>query len=53
VLLGGNVLVREGGDRGGDFQHLRACRSRAQLGCVIAFSTFNETPPNPSRFGRP
>jgi Protein of unknown function (DUF3089) len=52
VLLGGNVTVKKGGDRGGDFKHIRACRSRAQLGCVIAFSTFNETPPPDSIFGR-
>jgi hypothetical protein len=52
ILLGGNVTVRKGGDRGGDFQHVRACRSRNQLGCVIAFSTYNETPPANSLFGR-
>lgn len=53
VLLGGNVLVRRGGDAGGDFRNVRACRSATQLGCVVAFSTFNATPPDPSRFGRP
>ncbi len=53
VLLGGNVTVKKGKDVGGDFQHIRACRSATQLGCVVAFSTFNQTPPNPSRFGRP
>jgi hypothetical protein len=52
VLLGGNVLVKKGKDVGGDFQHVRACRSATQLGCVIAFSTFNETPPANSLFGR-
>ena len=52
ILLGGNVTVRKGGDRGGDFKHVRACRSRNQLGCVIAFSTYNETPPANSLFGR-
>jgi pimeloyl-ACP methyl ester carboxylesterase len=52
VLLGGNVTVKKGRDRGGDFKHVRACRSRRQLGCVIAFSTFNETPPANSLFGR-
>lgn len=53
LLFGGNVLVKKGSDRGGDFKHIRACRSRTQLGCIVAFSTFNATPPNPSRFGRP
>jgi hypothetical protein len=52
LLLGGNVTVKKGGDRGGDFKHIRACRSRRQLGCVIAFSTYNETPPADSLFGR-
>ena len=53
LLLGGNVLVKRGRDVGGDFDHVRACRSRTQLGCVVAFSVFNATPPDPSRFGRP
>jgi hypothetical protein len=52
VLLGGDVLVKAGSDRGGDFKHIRACRSRNQLGCVIAYSTFNAPPPANSLFGR-
>ena len=52
VLLGGEVLVKRGGDAGGDFRHVRACRSADQLGCVIAFSTFDATPPADSVFGR-
>jgi hypothetical protein len=52
LLLGGNVLVKQGSDRGGDFQRLRACRSRNQTGCVVAFSTFNAPVPENSRFGR-
>ena len=36
-------LVKKGKDVGGDFKHVRACRSRTQTGCVIAFSTFDET----------
>ena len=52
ILLGGNVTVKKGRDRGGDFKHIRACRSRNQFGCVIAFSTFNETPPANAIFGR-
>jgi Protein of unknown function (DUF3089) len=53
LLLGGNVLVKKGRDVGGDFQHVRACHATAQLGCVVAFSSFNATPPTPARFGRP
>ena len=52
ILLGGNVTVKKGSDRGGDFKHVRACRSRNQLSCVIAFSAFNETPPANCIFGR-
>jgi hypothetical protein len=52
ILLGGNVLVRKGGDTGGDFQHIKACRAATQLGCVIAFSTFDETPPANAVFGQ-
>jgi hypothetical protein len=53
VLLGGDVTVKKGKDVGGDFKHLRACRSRNQLGCILAFSTYNATPPANSVFGRP
>ena len=52
VLLGGNVLVKKGSDVGGDFKHVPACRSRSQTGCVIAFSTYGETPPADAIFGR-
>jgi Protein of unknown function (DUF3089) len=52
LLLGGNVLVKKGSDTGGDFKKLRACRSRAQTGCVVAFSTFNQVPPAEAVFGR-
>jgi hypothetical protein len=52
ILLGGNVLVREGRDVGGDFKNVPACRSARQIGCVIAFSTFDQAPPADSKFGR-
>lgn len=52
VLLGGNVLVRAGSDRGGDFRNLRACRSARQLGCVVAFSLYGEPPPADAIFAR-
>ena len=45
LLLGGNVLVKKGSDRGGDFEQVRACRAPRQLGCVIAFSGFNAPVP--------
>jgi MFS family permease len=52
VLLGGNVTVRAGADRGGDFRRVRACRRPGQIGCVIAFSTFNAPVPENALFGR-
>ena len=52
LLLGGNVTVRKGRSAGGVFEHVRACRSRTQLGCVVAFSTYNATPPEATAFGR-
>jgi hypothetical protein len=52
IVLGGNVLVRRGSNVGGDFEHIPGCRSPGQLGCVIAFSTFDQTPPADSIFGR-
>jgi hypothetical protein len=52
ILLGGNVLVKRGKDIGGDFRHIHACHSDSQTGCVIAFSTFDQTPPTDSLFGR-
>ena len=52
ILLGGNVLVKKGKGVGGSFKHISACRSASQLHCVIAYSTFDQVPPNPSLFGR-
>jgi hypothetical protein len=52
ILLGGNVLVRKGSDVGGDFTHIPACRSQRQLGCVVAFSTFDQPVPANAVFGR-
>jgi Protein of unknown function (DUF3089) len=52
ILMGGNVLVRRGRRTGGTFQRIPACRSASELGCVIAFSTFDQTPPAVSFFGR-
>jgi Protein of unknown function (DUF3089) len=52
ILLGGNVNVGKGSDRGGDFRRLRACRAPRQIQCVIAFSGFNAPVPPNSLFGR-
>jgi len=54
ILLGGNTLVKPGPKGiGGDFKHIPACRSAHQLGCVIAFSTFDAPPPKDTYFGKP
>jgi hypothetical protein len=53
ILLGGNVTVKRGRDVGGIFQHIPACRSAKRRACVIAYSTFNQTPPDNAIFGRP
>ncbi|HEX8205343.1 MAG TPA: DUF3089 domain-containing protein [Solirubrobacteraceae bacterium] len=45
LLLGGNVVE-------GEFNGFLPCRSARQLGCVVAFSTYDETPPPDSLFGR-
>jgi hypothetical protein len=52
ILLGGNVTVKQGKNVGGDFQNIPACRSSAQIGCVMAFSTFNAPVPSDAVFGR-
>jgi hypothetical protein len=52
LLIGGNVLVRRGRDAGGDFKRIRACRRPAQVGCVIAYSTYDATPPADAGFPR-
>src|SRR3954471_15248571 len=35
-----------------DFAHVPACTGADQAGCVISYSTFNDTPPDNARFGR-
>jgi pimeloyl-ACP methyl ester carboxylesterase len=53
VILGGNVTVPTVADAAGSFQHIPACRSARQFGCVIAYSSFPGQPPPASLFGRP
>ena len=52
LLIGGNVTVKKGKDVGGQFKHIRACRSAKQTGCVIAYSMFDTQPPANASFGR-
>ena len=53
VILGGQVIVPEGKTVGGSFKNVPGCQFAAQVGCVIAYSSFLQEPPNPSNFGRP
>ncbi len=53
LLLGGNVTVPTGKTVGGDFANIPACGSSTQTGCVVAYSTFETTPPADALFGRP
>ncbi|HEX8120165.1 MAG TPA: DUF3089 domain-containing protein [Solirubrobacteraceae bacterium] len=45
LLTGGNVVE-------GEFNGFMPCRTARQLGCVVAYSTYGETPPPDSLFGR-
>jgi hypothetical protein len=53
IILGGNVTVPATAGATGSFSHLPACRSAAQFGCVLAYSSFPAQPPADSFFGRP
>jgi hypothetical protein len=53
MLLGGNVTVPTGRTVGGSFHHIPACTANAQVGCVVAYSSFDQAPPPDSLFGRP
>lgn len=53
IILGGNVQVPTGKTVGGTFARIPGCTRAAQTGCVIAYSSFSQTPPLDSLFGRP
>ncbi len=50
VLTGGNLLVGSNGS--GPFEHVGACHTDTQTGCVVAYEGFSEPPPPDSMFGR-
>lgn len=54
VVPGWPIQVPVGGDVGGTFATIRACRSATQINCVIGYSSFRATspPPDNSLFGR-
>ena len=45
LLIGGDVAVKKGKTTGGDFKHLSACTSSTQTGCIVAYSSWDQTPP--------
>ena len=53
ILMGTSVQIPKGADVGGTFKSIPLCRSAAQTGCVITFSSYRADPPPPanSRFG--
>ena len=51
LLIGGDVEVAEGKLIDGDFKRTPLCTRPTQVGCVVAFSTFAEDPPEDARFG--
>jgi hypothetical protein len=52
IALGGNLLVPQGKDVGGDLQNIPACRAQSQHDCIVAYSSFSTPPPAGSLFGR-
>lgn len=52
VILGGNVQVPTGKLVGGSFAHIPLCTTVSETGCVIAYSSFLQTPPADSLFGK-
>jgi hypothetical protein len=52
VIPGGQVIVPEGKKVGGTFKTIPGCSVAGQTGCVVAYSSFLEEPPEKALFGR-
>ena len=50
ILLGGDVVVKDGSTEGGDFTTIPACTSVTETSCIVAYSTFGTTPPADANF---
>lgn len=53
IIAGGDVTVPTGQSEGATFAHIPLCTSKAQSGCVIAYSSFPSAPPANANFGIP
>jgi hypothetical protein len=51
IIPGANVYVPKGEVVGGQFQNIPACESGDQIGCVIAYSMFDQQPNENSSYG--
>ena len=52
LLLGGSATTAPGKTTGGDFTQIPTCASTTQTGCVVGYSSFDETPPEDAMYGR-
>jgi hypothetical protein len=52
ILAGGNVLVPDRSPTGADFARTPPCRTATQTGCVVAWSSWDRTPPADASFER-
>jgi Protein of unknown function (DUF3089) len=53
IIAGGNLQVPTGKTVGATFKHVPECTRPAQIGCVIAYSSFPSKPPPDALFGWP
>jgi hypothetical protein len=52
LLIGGNATTAPDSTTGGDFLMIPTCGAIDETGCVVGYSTFDETPPPDAAFGR-
>ncbi|HEX7491672.1 MAG TPA: DUF3089 domain-containing protein [Candidatus Limnocylindrales bacterium] len=52
IAVGGNVAVPTGKVVGADFGQIPGCTSEGQVGCIVAYSSFNRAPSSDAYFGR-
>lgn len=56
-LIGYSIQIPEGGELGGDFQRVPACRTATDTACVLSFASYRDSDPflaaGEARFGLP